>query len=149
MLGLRGLCLTLLVGVLFPSSIRAADDTPRQTQGRRDHNPRSGGFDHQGSAVGGDRGGDVLPPRREKTSPRRAIRKGCELGARRGTGRTMPREVDVGTPTASSRHRVVMYGTNDSYVDAGQTAPRVTQDEFVHNLRRIVERVREAGAIPS
>lgn len=43
---------------------------------------------------------------------------------------------------------LVMYGTNDSYVDAGKTEPRMTGEEFRRNLQRLVTRIRKAGAEP-
>lgn len=39
----------------------------------------------------------------------------------------------------------VMYGTNDSYVDEGLTASRITADEFEVSLRRIVGELRRCG----
>ncbi len=39
---------------------------------------------------------------------------------------------------------VVMYGTNDSWVDKGKTASRLTEAEFENNLREIVRRLRAA-----
>jgi sialidase-1 len=38
----------------------------------------------------------------------------------------------------------VMYGTNDSWVDKGKTASRLTEAEFEKNLREIVRRLRAA-----
>ena len=40
----------------------------------------------------------------------------------------------------------VMYGANDSYVDPGKTAPRLSQAQFRENLERIVDRTQAAGA---
>jgi acyl-CoA thioesterase-1 len=39
-----------------------------------------------------------------------------------------------------------MYGTNDSWVDAGQTASRLSERAYTENLREIVRRLRAAGA---
>lgn len=40
----------------------------------------------------------------------------------------------------------VMYGTNDSWVDAGQTASRLSERAYTENLREIVRRLRAGGA---
>lgn len=40
----------------------------------------------------------------------------------------------------------VMYGANDSYVDPGKIAPRLTPAQFRENLERIVDRLQAAGA---
>lgn len=40
----------------------------------------------------------------------------------------------------------IMYGTNDSYVDVGKTASRLTVEAYVTNLRRLVQELRAAGA---
>ncbi|WP_254053955.1 GDSL-type esterase/lipase family protein [Singulisphaera sp. GP187] len=50
----------------------------------------------------------------------------------------------------NSRPQVVtvMYGTNDSYVDAGKEGPRVSLDDFRKNLRAIVERLLLHGIDP-
>ncbi len=42
----------------------------------------------------------------------------------------------------------VMYGTNDSYIDPGNTATRITVDEYATNLRKIVTRLLLAGVEP-
>jgi acyl-CoA thioesterase-1 len=42
----------------------------------------------------------------------------------------------------------VMYGTNDSYVDKGKDAGRITVDEYTVNLRELVKRLRAAGVTP-
>ncbi len=42
----------------------------------------------------------------------------------------------------------VMYGTNDSYVDQGKTASRITVDEYSANLLEIVTRLLLAGIEP-
>lgn len=42
----------------------------------------------------------------------------------------------------------IMYGANDSYVDKGKTAPRLTEDEFRANLAKIVDDLRKAGIVP-
>lgn len=41
---------------------------------------------------------------------------------------------------------LVMYGTNDSYVDQGKKEPRLTRDEYRANLVTLVERLRKGGA---
>jgi acyl-CoA thioesterase-1 len=43
---------------------------------------------------------------------------------------------------------LVMYGTNDSYVDAGKTESRLSRDEYAANLRKIVERLVAAKIRP-
>lgn len=43
---------------------------------------------------------------------------------------------------------VVMYGTNDCYVDAGKSASRLAIDEYRQNLETLVARIRAAGAEP-
>jgi acyl-CoA thioesterase-1 len=42
----------------------------------------------------------------------------------------------------------IMYGTNDSYVDKGKDASRLTVDEYTANLRELVKRLRAAGVTP-
>jgi hypothetical protein len=42
----------------------------------------------------------------------------------------------------------VMYGTNDSYVDAGKTSSRITVDEYRDNLQKIVQRLLVEGIEP-
>jgi acyl-CoA thioesterase-1 len=42
----------------------------------------------------------------------------------------------------------IMYGTNDSYVDKGKDASRITVDEYTANLRELVKRLRAAGVRP-
>ena len=42
----------------------------------------------------------------------------------------------------------IMYGTNDSYVDPGKTASRITADAYRANLEQLVDRLRAAGALP-
>ena len=41
-----------------------------------------------------------------------------------------------------------MYGTNDSYVDKGRNASRITVEEYRANLEKLVERLRAAGIQP-
>ncbi|MFO0805115.1 MAG: GDSL-type esterase/lipase family protein [Gemmataceae bacterium] len=43
---------------------------------------------------------------------------------------------------------LVMYGTNDSYVDKGAKAPRLSAKQYRENLVALVERIRKAGAEP-
>src|SRR6266511_4693357 len=43
---------------------------------------------------------------------------------------------------------VVMYGTNDSYVDRGQKDSRLTAEQYGANLRKLVAEIRKAGARP-
>ena len=43
---------------------------------------------------------------------------------------------------------VVMYGTNDCWVDAGQKESRLSEEEFERNLTELVNRLRAAGAEP-
>ncbi|MBI1322446.1 lysophospholipase [bacterium] len=40
----------------------------------------------------------------------------------------------------------VMYGANDSYVDPGKTAPRLSPEQFRENLERLVDRLQATGA---
>lgn len=42
----------------------------------------------------------------------------------------------------------IMYGTNDSYVDAGKTASRLPLDDYRKNLGELVARLRAVGATP-
>lgn len=42
----------------------------------------------------------------------------------------------------------IMYGTNDSYVDKGQTEPRMTREVYAANLRLLVDRLRAAKIKP-
>jgi acyl-CoA thioesterase-1 len=42
----------------------------------------------------------------------------------------------------------IMYGTNDSYVDAGKDSSRLPMEAYRSNLQSLVERVRAAGATP-
>lgn len=41
---------------------------------------------------------------------------------------------------------VIMYGTNDSYVDKGQKEPRLSVAQYRANLKDLVEKVRKGGA---
>lgn len=42
----------------------------------------------------------------------------------------------------------IMYGANDSYVDKGKTAARITEAEYRANLKQIVADLRRAGITP-
>ena len=42
----------------------------------------------------------------------------------------------------------IMYGTNDCHVDQGATDSRLSLPKFRENLRRLIERIRSAGAEP-
>jgi lysophospholipase L1-like esterase len=42
----------------------------------------------------------------------------------------------------------VMYGTNDSYVDRGKTASRITRDEYQNNLNKVVTELLRRGIQP-
>jgi dipeptidyl aminopeptidase/acylaminoacyl peptidase/lysophospholipase L1-like esterase len=42
----------------------------------------------------------------------------------------------------------IMYGTNDSYVDPGNDVSRLPLETYRANLRELVQRVRDAGAVP-
>lgn len=42
----------------------------------------------------------------------------------------------------------IMYGSNDSYVDKGKTASRLTREQYRANLVELVKRFRKAGAVP-
>jgi lysophospholipase L1-like esterase len=50
----------------------------------------------------------------------------------------------------AKRPRIVtiMYGTNDSYVDQGQSESRLTEHEYRDNLVQVVERLRRSGIQP-
>jgi acyl-CoA thioesterase-1 len=43
---------------------------------------------------------------------------------------------------------VIMYGTNDSYVDPGREGSRISAEAYRENLKQLVERIRSAGATP-
>ncbi len=43
---------------------------------------------------------------------------------------------------------VIMYGTNDSYVDKGAKEVRVSEADFRRNLREMIERLRKSGVEP-
>ena len=43
---------------------------------------------------------------------------------------------------------VVMYGTNDSFVDRGQKDSRLTAEQYGENLRKLVAELRKAGVRP-
>jgi lysophospholipase L1-like esterase len=43
---------------------------------------------------------------------------------------------------------LIMYGTNDSYVDKEKTDTRIPPDEFRRNLEKLIDRVRRIGAEP-
>lgn len=43
---------------------------------------------------------------------------------------------------------LVMYGTNDSYVDAGKKEPRLTVEQYRENLAKLVDAIRKGGADP-
>jgi acyl-CoA thioesterase-1 len=43
---------------------------------------------------------------------------------------------------------LIMYGTNDSYVDAGRTDPRLTREQFAANLHEIIVRLAAAKIKP-
>lgn len=49
---------------------------------------------------------------------------------------------------ANPGYVLVMYGTNDSYVDVGKTEPRMTSTQFRANLQRLVTEIRRFGAEP-
>lgn len=42
----------------------------------------------------------------------------------------------------------IMYGANDSYIDKGKSAPRVSLDQYRQNLLEIVKQVKAVGAEP-
>lgn len=42
----------------------------------------------------------------------------------------------------------IMYGTNDSYFYQGETAPRVTIEEYRANLKQLIDRIKAVGAVP-
>ncbi|MGB2908087.1 MAG: GDSL-type esterase/lipase family protein [Candidatus Aminicenantaceae bacterium] len=43
---------------------------------------------------------------------------------------------------------VIMYGTNDAFIDEGETEPRLPLEAYAANLAELVKRCRESGAIP-
>lgn len=53
----------------------------------------------------------------------------------------LSRDIQVLEPTLVT----VMYGTNDSYVDKGQTESRLSKDVYVSNLQKIVSELRRTG----
>lgn len=68
------------------------------------------------------------------------------IGGERTDGALARLEKDV--LAKKPRLVTIMYGTNDSYVDQGRDKPRLTTEEYTDNLRKLVEQVRAAGAIP-
>lgn len=46
------------------------------------------------------------------------------------------------------RYALIMYGTNDSYIDAGKQTSRITAEAYRHNLTTIVSRLLLAGIEP-
>ncbi len=49
---------------------------------------------------------------------------------------------------AKPSHVVIMYGLNDSWIDQGQTAPRLTPGEYHTNLKQMVDRLKQAKVTP-
>ncbi|MBL8816023.1 MAG: hypothetical protein JNL58_08330 [Planctomyces sp.] len=47
----------------------------------------------------------------------------------------------------SPRLVVIMYGTNDSYVDPGNETSRITADQFEMNLTELTQQLRSAGVV--
>ncbi len=43
---------------------------------------------------------------------------------------------------------VIMYGTNDAFIDEGKTEPRLSLEAYKRNLAELVRRCRDAGFIP-
>jgi acyl-CoA thioesterase-1 len=43
---------------------------------------------------------------------------------------------------------LIMYGTNDSYVDKGQKEPRLSVEKYRENLEKLVESIRKSGGEP-
>lgn len=43
---------------------------------------------------------------------------------------------------------LIMYGTNDAFIDEGQNEPRLSSDEYEKNLRALVQKAKDAGAVP-
>jgi lysophospholipase L1-like esterase len=147
-LRLRGLALALLVGVVVPVCGFAADEPPTK--------PEPGEITILAlgdSITKGVRGGVTA----EETfchKLEQIVRKQYAQNARVVNSGVGGERAEQGLARLTSELRkhqpdyvLVMYGTNDSYVDVGKTAPRVTEQDFIHSLRRIVERVREAGAV--
>jgi acyl-CoA thioesterase-1 len=58
--------------------------------------------------------------------------------------RRLAKDVVAQKPTAVA----IMYGTNDSYVDQGKSASRITVEEYRANLVRLVAELRAAGIAP-
>lgn len=143
------LALTLLVGVVVPLSLPAADEPTSKPEPGQITILALGD-----SITKGVRGGVTA----EETfchRLERLVREKYEQNARvvnSGIGGERAEQGLARLTAELKRHQpdivLVMYGTNDSYVDVGKTAPRVTERDFVHSLRQIVERVREAGAVP-
>jgi lysophospholipase L1-like esterase len=55
------------------------------------------------------------------------------------------KRLDLDVLNKSPHVVTVMYGTNDSYVDAGSPASRISPEEYRRHLRTIVERLQAAG----
>jgi acyl-CoA thioesterase-1 len=56
--------------------------------------------------------------------------------------------LDRAVLAAKPRLVLVMYGTNDSYVDQGQKEPRLSAEQYRTNLNELVARLRKGGAEP-
>ena len=148
MLRLRELALTVLIGAVVPACVVAADEPPSKPKAAEITILALGD-----SITKGVRGGVTAEQTFTHLVEQKLRQEGRSVRVvNSGRGGERAGQCLARLTAELQQHHpdivLVMYGTNDSYIDAGQTAPRVTQDEFVHNLRRIVERVREAGAIP-
>jgi acyl-CoA thioesterase-1 len=58
------------------------------------------------------------------------------------------KRLDRDVLSANPRLVLVMYGTNDSYVDRGQKEPRLSVEQYRANLTELVARLRKGGAEP-
>lgn len=50
--------------------------------------------------------------------------------------------------SVSPDYVIILYGTNDSFIDPGQNDPRLPVAEYIDNLIKIVDKCREADAVP-
>jgi acyl-CoA thioesterase-1 len=68
------------------------------------------------------------------------------IGGERTDGALARLEKDV--LTKKPKAVLVMYGTNDSYVDKGAKAPRLSAKQYRENLVLLVEKIRKGGSEP-
>jgi len=68
------------------------------------------------------------------------------IGGERTDGALARLEKDV--LARKPRIVTIMYGTNDSFVDKGQTTPRLTVEEYRMNLTALIAKLKDAGVQP-